>query len=212
VLRGGGPMSEGLRERKKRRTQAHIRDNAMALFRERGFESVTVGEIAAAAEVSRKTVFNYFPTKEDLVYSDLEAYEEALLAAIRARRPGESALKAFGRFVLAPTGLLAKESADQELKETSSMIASSPALLAREHQVFARYTAALGQLLAEETDAPGDDARPWVAATSMIGLQRTLIAYVRGHLDAPTLAADVRKQGRQGLRLLERGLGSYAER
>ena len=184
----------------------------MALFRERGFDAVTVAEIAAAAEVSRQTVFNYFPTKEDLVYSDLEAYEEAMLDAIRTRRPGESALKAYGRFLLAPAGLLAQERADEELKQNNAMIANSPALLARERQVFARYTAALAQLLAAETDSRTDDARPWVAAKAMIGLHQTLIAYVRAHQGAPTLAADVRKQGQHALRLLDRGLGSYVKR
>ena len=56
---------------------------------------MTVAEIARAADVSEKTVFNYFPTKEDLVYWRLEAFEEELLGAIRDRAPGESALAAF---------------------------------------------------------------------------------------------------------------------
>src|ERR671936_377992 len=90
----------GLRERKKQQTRRLIAETARRLFNERGFEQVTVAEIARAAEVSEKTVFNYFPAKEDLVYWRLESFEEELLAAVRERAVGESILSAFGRFVL----------------------------------------------------------------------------------------------------------------
>src|SRR6266536_5632612 len=99
----------GLRERKKQRTRQLIADTAMRLFRERGFDGVTVAEIARAAEVAEATVFNYFPTKEDLVYGRMEAFEEELLRAVRERAPGESVLAAFGRFALVPRGLLASK-------------------------------------------------------------------------------------------------------
>src|SRR6266480_202183 len=95
----------GLRERKKQRTRELIEATARQLFIERGFEAVPVAEIARAAEVSEATVFNYFPTKEDLFYSRLEAFEEELLSAVRGREPGESVLTAFGRFVLEARGL-----------------------------------------------------------------------------------------------------------
>src|ERR687888_828173 len=88
----------GLRERKKQLTREHIAETARRLFGEHGFERVTVAEIARAADVSEQTVFNYFPRKEDLVYWRLESFEEELLAAIRERAPGESALSAFRRF------------------------------------------------------------------------------------------------------------------
>ena len=65
-----------------------------------------MAEIARAADVSTQTVFNYFPTKEDLVYWRLESFEDELLGTIREREPGESALAAFGRFVRAPRGML----------------------------------------------------------------------------------------------------------
>src|SRR5216117_3447490 len=96
----------GLRERKKQQTRQSIADTARALFAERGFERVTVAEVARAANVSEATIFNYFPTKEDLVFSGLEAFEAALLGAVRDRAPGEPILTAFGRFVVQPRGLL----------------------------------------------------------------------------------------------------------
>ena len=84
----------GLRERKKQQTRQLIADTARRLFAERGFDAVTVAEIARAAEVAEKTVFNYFPTKEDLFYRRLEGFEDELLDAIRQREPGESVLAA----------------------------------------------------------------------------------------------------------------------
>ena len=80
----------GLRERKKQQTRQLIADTARELFAERGFEAVTVSDIARAADVSAQTVFNYFPTKEDLFYSRLEAFESELVAAVRDRAPDES--------------------------------------------------------------------------------------------------------------------------
>src|SRR3954462_8618756 len=96
----------GLRERKKRQTRAHIAETARRLFGERGFEQVTIAEIARAGDVSGQTVVNYFPTKEDLGYWRLGDFEEELLTAIRRRARGEPALAAFKRFLLSQRGLL----------------------------------------------------------------------------------------------------------
>src|SRR4051795_12594931 len=124
----------GLRERKKERTRQLIAQTARRLFGERGFEDVTVAEVAGAADVSEATVFNYFPTKEDLFYSGLEAFEEGLLSTIREREGSESVLAAFGRFILEPRGLLASRDPEttERLAAIVRTIAESPALLARE--------------------------------------------------------------------------------
>ena len=95
----------GLRERKKQETRLQIADAARRLFLERGFEAATMTDIAEAAGVSPATVFNYFPTKEDLFYSRLESFEEELLDAITGREPGEPILAAFARFVTRPRPL-----------------------------------------------------------------------------------------------------------
>jgi AcrR family transcriptional regulator len=205
--------AEGLRERKKRQTREAIAETARRMFTERGFESVRISEIAEAAEVSEKTVFNYFPTKEDLVYWRLEEFEEQLLGSIRDREPGESALEGFGRFISEARGLLAKD-APAELVGVTKMIATSPALLAREHQIFARYTDALAKLLAEETGAPPDDVEARVAANALIGVHRTLVEYTRAKVLAgtrnPQLRRDVLAQTKRALGALARGLGDYA--
>src|SRR6266508_6253841 len=90
----------GLRERKKQQTRRAIREAAMRLFLERGFDQVSVAEVARAADVSEQTVYNYFPTKEDLVYERMDAFEQELLAAVRERPADEPVLRAFGRFIL----------------------------------------------------------------------------------------------------------------
>ena len=204
----------GLRERKKEQTRQLIADAARGLFVERGFDAVRVAEVARAADVSEATVFNYFPRKEDLVYGRMESFEDELLAAVRDRIPGESALQAFGRFVLEPRGLLAGKNADEELLAITRMIAESPALLAREEEIFLRYTRSLASLLAEETGTRPDDVEPWVAANALMGVHRGLIAYVRLQVLAgrrnPRLSRDVRSQGERALALLQSGLGRYA--
>src|SRR3954469_19377486 len=124
----------GLRERKKQQTRDLIADTARRLFAGRGFEGVTVAEVASEADVSEATVFNYFPTKEDLFYSRLEAFEEELLMAIRERGEGRSVLDAFGDFLLGQGGVLAIDApgADEQIRTITRIITESPALLARE--------------------------------------------------------------------------------
>ena len=205
----------GLRERKKEQTRRLIAETARRLFAERGFERVPVAEIARAADVSEQTVFNYFPTKEDLVYWRLGSFEEELLAAIREREPGESVLAAFGRFVRAPRGMLAEH--DEETRErlagVARMIGASPALMAREQQIFARYTDALAELIAGEQGAREGDVEPWVVANALMGVHRALVDYSRRQVVAgarqPRLADDIRVQAERALARLEGGLGDY---
>ena len=209
-------MATGLRERKKQQTRELIAETARRLFSERGFERVSVAEIARVADVSEKTVFNYFPTKEDLVYWRLESFEDELLETIRSRAAGESVLAAFGHFVRQPRGMLGQydREARERLAALTRMIVESPSLLAREAQIFAGYTASLAALIAEETGAAADDVEPWVAANAMMGVHRRLIDYTRGRIVAgarhPELAADVLEQADRGLALLARGLDGYA--
>jgi AcrR family transcriptional regulator len=208
----------GLRERKKQQTRQSIADTARALFAERGFDRVTVAEVARAANVSEATVFNYFPTKEDLVFSGLEAFETALVGAVRDRAPGESIGTAFGRFVAQPRGLLsATDPATlRQLAGITRAITESPALLARERQIFDRYTRALAELIAGETRARPDDVAPWVIANALIGVHRALIEYARRQVHAgrsgPPLARAVRIRADRAIGVLERGLAGLGAR
>ena len=208
----------GLRERKKQRTRQLIADTARRLFAERGFEAVPVAEIAREAEVSEATVFNYFPTKEDLFYSRLEAFEQELLSSVRDRARDESVLEAFGRFVTTPRGLLAAEDPEQveHLAAITRVVTQSPALLAREQEIYAKYTDALAALLATETGASDNDIEHWVVARALIGLHQAAVDYSRREILAgtrnPTLARRVRRQTQQALKLLSHGLAHYGTR
>src|SRR5580765_2474113 len=211
----------GLRELKKEQTRQLIADTAWRLFTDRGFDNVTVAEIAREAQVAEATVFNYFRSKEDLFYSRFETFSARLADAVRDRDPGVPALAAFRCALLEEGGLLAQaETGDQEalarLRAVNRVIAESPALLAREQQAFARSAADLAVLLAAETGAPRDDLRPQVVANALLGLQRAMVDYVRGRVgsggDLGGLAADVRKLTAEGFALLEHGLAGYPAR
>jgi AcrR family transcriptional regulator len=206
----------GLRERKKEQTRQLIADTARRLFAERGFDGVTVAEIARAADVAEKTVFNYFPTKEDLFYSRLEAFEEELLDAVRGRAPGESVIAAFRAFITRQRGVfdLSDDEASEQLRTITRLITESPALLAREREVMARYTDALAALLAEETRTDPGAAEPRVVAAALIGIHRSLIDYVRRRtLEGATaheVGREVRREAKQAFARLEHGLVDYA--
>jgi AcrR family transcriptional regulator len=211
-------LQPGLRERKKQQTREAIAETARRLFSERGFERVTVAEIARDAHVAEKTVFNYFPTKEDLVYWRMESFEEELLGTIRERPPGESVLAAFERFVRRPRGLLATSDpeASERLEAITRMITDSPALLAREEQIYGRYTTSLAAMIADETGAADDDIAAWVAANAMMGVHRALVDYTRRRIVAGArssrIARDVRAQADEALGLLGEGLAELAPR
>jgi AcrR family transcriptional regulator len=207
----------GLRERKKAQTRQLIADTAWRLFADRGFERVTVAEVAREAQVAVATVFNYFPTKEDLFFFRLEAFGADLVEAVAGRAAGEPALAAFRRQLLGAGGLLAQVDAgdDQALERLRTMnrvIAASPALQAREQRAFAHTAAALADRLAAGQSPPGDlDAQ--VAANALVGVQRALVDYTRRRVLADAqpagLATDVRARAERAFALLERGLGDY---
>jgi AcrR family transcriptional regulator len=209
----------GLRERKKQQTRELIADTARRLFEERGFDGVSVAEIARTADVAEKTVFNYFPTKEDLFYSRLEAFEDELLAAVRSREPGTSMLAAVQGFLLDQEGVFALKApggdheATRQLRTVTRVITESPALLARERQVFARYAESLAALIAAETGSAPDDAEPRAAANALLGVHRALIDYVRQRTLAGARASEIgpelRTQAERAFARLERGLGEY---
>jgi AcrR family transcriptional regulator len=193
----------GLRERKKRQTRQRIVTAAVELFAERGFDHVPVVEVARAAEVSEATVFNYFPSKEDLVYDGMDEYENALLAAVRDRPAGTSVVDVFRQFLLRPAGSLA-DGTTARIATMARIIAGSPTLQARELRSYDRHTAALAELL-------GDTGiTPWVVANALMGVNRAMKDAVHRRAlagqDGVEITRDVVAQASAALRLLEDGL------
>jgi AcrR family transcriptional regulator len=206
--------STGLRERQKQQTRQLIFDTASRLFAERGFDAVTVAEVARAADVSEMTVFNHFPTKEDLCFAGMEFFEERLLDAVRERADGSSALAAFRRPVVDGCSRLAAQENTELIAKAAALIGDSPALQVREREVVARYTQRLAELLAAETGARPGDVEPQGVASALMGTHRALVAYVRRSVLAgrrgPKLAADTRSQARRAFARLDSGLADYA--
>jgi AcrR family transcriptional regulator len=204
----------GLRERKKHQTRQLIFETASRLFTARGFDAVTVAEVARAADVSEMTVFNYFPTKEDLFFAGMQFFEERLLGAVRGRAPGVSALAAFRRLIVDGASRLADEQNAEGIAKAAALIGGSPALQVREREIVARYTQRLAELLAAETGARPDDVEPWCVASALMGAHRALVAYVRSSVLAgrrgQRLAAAVRSQARRAFARLDNGLADYA--
>jgi AcrR family transcriptional regulator len=208
----------GLRERKKQRTRQQIADTAWRLFAERGFDQVSVAEVAREAEVSEATVFNYFPTKEDLVFHRMEAFEQELLDALRDRPEGESIVQAFGRFALNPRGFLASNdpAATEGMRTVARVMTGSPALQTRQREIFERFTGTLASLVAEELGMTADDVEPWVIANALIGLHRALISYTHRQALAGVsnrrIARNVVTQGQGALDRLEHGIDAVSDR
>ena len=199
----------GLREYKKQRTRREIADTAMRLFAARGFDHVTVAEVAEAAGVSDKTVFNYFPTKEDLFYDEVPQREEALRHAIRSRRPGESILTALRRLQSGECPRMCSPG----FAAFARIIEDSPALQVKELEVMARFVLVLTQAIKEELGVDERDAR--IAAGLLVSVHRQLFGAARkqalGGKHGPAAVRRLRADLDRAYQLLEHGLGGLGE-
>ena len=209
------PVTElGIRERKKQSTRRLLMDTAWQLFAERGFEQVTVADVARAADVSVATVFNYFATKEALVFDGMHAYESRLVDAVRVRSVGEPALTALTRFLLEGAEHAAQDEVGETIAVTARMVADSPTLRARQEEILADYTQALAEVLAAENGTSSSDPGIQAAAHALFAVHRTV-------LDGTRRAARAGQRGRRLARsvravvagasdVVAGGLGAYA--
>jgi AcrR family transcriptional regulator len=206
----------GRRELRRQETRARIVDAAAELFAERGFDAVSVMEIAKRAGVVEKTVFNHFPVKEGLVFEADPPMREALLDAVRRRPSGESVAAAAGSFVVGAMSMLGAPEAADGVAQLARIIRGSHGLQVREREILGELTNALARLIAEETRARPGQVEPWLAAHAVLGLYASLLELARDRVLAgvggPELAAELLRQGRRGLSLLQFGLAGYAKR
>jgi AcrR family transcriptional regulator len=205
----------GKRELRRQETRERIVDAAAELFAERGFDAVSVMEIARRAGVVEKTVFNHFPVKEGLVFEADPPMREALLDAVRRRPVGESVSAAAGGFVVSAVSLLGSPEATDGVVQMAKIIRGSRTLQVREREILGELTDALAALIAEETAAAPGRIEPWLAAHALLGLYASLLELARDRVLAgqsgPELSAELRRQGRRGLALLQFGLAGYAK-
>lgn len=194
----------GLRELKKERTRQAISDTATRLFAQRGFDGVTVAEVAEAAGVSEKTIFNYFATKEDLLFDEVPRREAELVGAVRDREPGESVVAAVRRLQQPQCARFASE----HFAAFARIIDESPALRAKELEVMAGFERVLAATL-EEEGLHEIDAR--VAATLLVGVQWQFFQLARERALAGRHGKAAERRLRSDLAraydLVERGLG-----
>lgn len=196
----------GLRETKKLQTRQTIAATGMRLFVTRGFDHVTVGEIAREAGVSEKTVFNYFPTKEDIFFDEVPERLEALADAVRGRQPGQSLVEAMH-------GLHAKQCrrlASPGFAHFARTIAESPALQAKEMEVMGQFTDHLAGTIRDELGVHPDDAQ--IAANLLMSVHWQFFRNARTHALAgrsgPAAVRRLRRDLERAFRLLEHGLGA----
>jgi AcrR family transcriptional regulator len=188
---------EGRRERKKAATRALIVEAARALFLERGFDAVSVREIADRADVSPTTVFAHFPQKESIAFGDEDERHEQLVAAVADRAPGSSISDALKGHYFAEIAAFESEPERRVLE----LMAETPALVEYAERMWLRHEDALVAAITEEFGLaePSDEIRFYVR----FALQIQLVA----SRDAdPTATIEV------GFRLLDEGWARYQDK
>ena len=188
-------MSEVIdrRARKKAQTRSLIRETAQALFAERGFEAVTIADIASAADVAVQTVFNHFPTKEDLFFDGHTPWVEGAAEAVRTRVPGTPPLEALHAHLVERVAEHARQLSTPEGRAFDATLEASPALRARERELHHEATARLGDALYETWTTEGGappvptDVHTAASVTAAVWLAalRTLIVQHRRLLAGP---------------------------
>jgi AcrR family transcriptional regulator len=166
-------MAPGLRERRKQETRQAISNIATQMFVDRGFDEVTIAEVADAAGVAKMTVTNYFPRKEDLVFDRAEVIIRSLADVIAARVPGESLLAAIRRDyaerIAAGDVTLGLAGA-----AFARMIEKSPVLTSRGLEISDLRERALGDAIAAETGS--DTVEQRIVAAQLASVYRVLFA------------------------------------
>jgi AcrR family transcriptional regulator len=206
---------EGLRERKRRLTRQLISDAATTLFATRGFDQVTVSEVADRVGVSEKTIYNYFPTKESLVLDTADEAVEKMARALRERGQGESLTEAVVRAIKDDTARF--DDAPGELVEFvplfGAMIDQTPALRAAWLEMHDRLAKVARDELAAQAGVDPRDPEPTVAGRALAALAEVAmdsrIRHIRDGLRGDELRDAVDADLDRAARLLETGLWSF---
>ncbi len=173
---------DNLRTRKKLRTRIALASAALRLFEQRGFDGTTVDDITAAVDVSRRTFFRYFLTKEDVFVVDPERKLEIIRDALAHRPPGEPTLAAVRQALIALAQEYGAEEAFVRLQHRVAL--REPKLVAHGYMYQVRWEDALAEAVAADLGVdPRSDARARVTAHVTVGIARTALA---AWLDGPT--------------------------
>jgi AcrR family transcriptional regulator len=159
-------MQQGLRERKKQRTREQIVEAAMVLFAERGYHATTIADIAAAAEVAPRTFFTYFPSKEAVVFHNLDRDLDSLASALRDRLAGETAFDALRRWIDAMFDRWLAEGDEALLRKR--LCREDEGLANFQGGILARIQELLLEAVADDLGEPRDALRPQLVTAAAI--------------------------------------------
>jgi AcrR family transcriptional regulator len=211
------PAPESLRERKKRETRQQISDIATGLFFEHGFDEVRVADIARAAGVSEKTVYNYFETKEALLLDREPHMEQLIRAALGPGSATASPLEAFVHALLEEIGGFFAQWGEGEDFRTilrfEELVEATPSLRAAQRDMMDRLTQVAAGAMAERAGVDPDAPEPQIAAQAIVGLWGVMFRALRKQAQAAVgpreaqaaVVADVKRAAR----LVETGLWSF---
>jgi AcrR family transcriptional regulator len=206
-------MATGLRERRKQEARQAISSAAMAMFAARGFDKVTISQVANAAGVSKMTVTNYFLRKEDLVFDRAEATIASLADAAAGRAPGESLITAIRRDY-AERIAAGDVTLGPPTPAFARLVHGSHVLTSRAREIEDLREQALGDAIAAETGT--DDPRQRIVAAHLASVHRVLFAEAARRSLAGQPADQIRQAlagaARQAFDLLQPSLGSYGIR
>ena len=206
-------MTTGLRERRKQEARRTISGVAMAMFEARGFDEVTISEVAEAAGVSKMTVTNYFPRKEDLVFDRAEVIIASLADAVAARAPGESLLAAVRRDY-AERIAAGDVTLGVPAPAFARMVGGSHALTSRRREIADLTEQALAAEIAAETG--GDSPRQRIVAAQLAAVHRVLFEEGTRRIVAgepcDEIGPALGEAAREAFDLLEPSLGGYCVR
>jgi AcrR family transcriptional regulator len=191
-------MSVGLRERKKLKTKAAIRKEAMRLFLDKGFDATTIEEIAAVVEISPSTFFNYFPTKEDVVFED--ELDPLILAAFDAQPEGTNPIRAIRTAMLTVFRALTPEQ-DRVMRERMALMTSTPSLRSAMLSQFADMVSQIAALVASRAGGSPSDFAIRNFAGALLGVMMSALLTA-----AQDPKADLIEVADQALQHLEAGL------
>ena len=163
-----GDAVPGLRARKRRQTRERLTRAAMALFLERGFEATTLDDIAAAADISRRSFFHYFASKEDVVFAWQEDSTAALIAAVAARPAGESMLAAAENAITA----MVRQLEPGEAIAMARLKRDNPALQARDQVKYEKLERALAEALGRRAGHKTEKLKARLVAMIATGAMR----------------------------------------
>jgi AcrR family transcriptional regulator len=204
-------MSGGLRERKKHQTREAIHAAAMRLFAERGFEATTIADIAAAADISPRTFFAYFPSKEEAIFAKFEPAFESFDRALSERPAGTTALDALRTWIASASREFMGDVDYERLQ--ARLRHESPAVAACDLQHMRQFEHRLAEAVGEDLGEPADSLRPrLVAAAAVAALQagsdKADVILKGDPKQAEALMADPMAFIDDALRFLEAGLAA----